>query len=50
LARAPLYKLLAGDNSPFRGDIKWRFSKFLIVLDWKILRRPDSKLPPDSPD
>ena len=46
--RHPLYVLLAGESSPFPGDIKWNFNKFLIGRDGKILRRFDSKVKPDS--
>jgi glutathione peroxidase len=46
--RHPLYAMLAGDASPFPGDIKWNFSKFLIGPDGKILKRFESKVKPDS--
>jgi glutathione peroxidase len=46
--RHPLYALLAGDGSPFPGDIKWNFSKFLLGRDGKILKRFESKVKPDS--
>jgi glutathione peroxidase len=46
--RHPLYALLAGNGSPFPGDIKWNFTKFLIGRDGKILKRFDSKVKPDS--
>ena len=46
--RHPLYVLLAGEGSPFPGDIKWNFNKFLIGRDGKILKRFDSKVKPDS--
>ena len=48
LNRHPLYVLLAGAGSPFPGDIKWNFNKFLIGRDGKILKRIDSKVTPDS--
>ena len=48
--RHPLYVALAGANSPFPGDIKWNFNKFLIGKDGKILKRFDSKVTPDSPE
>jgi len=47
--RAPLYAALAGKESPFPGDIKWNFNKFLIGRDGKILQRFDSKAAPESP-
>ena len=46
--RHPLYALLAGPGSPFPGDIKWNFTKFLVGRDGKILNRFDSKVKPDS--
>ena len=46
--RHPLYTLLAGNDSPFPGSVKWNFSKFLIGRDGKILNRFDPKLKPDS--
>lgn len=48
--RHALYTNLAGDNSPFPGDIKWNFNKFLIGKDGKILQRFESKATPDSPE
>jgi glutathione peroxidase len=48
--RHPLYAMLAGDSSPFPGDITWNFNKFLISRDGKILKRFDSKITPDSPE
>ena len=48
--RHPLYTALAGDASPFPGNIKWNFTKFLIGRDGKILNRFDSKVTPDSPE
>jgi glutathione peroxidase len=46
--RHPLYVVLAGAASPFPGDIKWNFTKFLIGRDGKILNRFDSSVTPDS--
>lgn len=48
--RNPLYELLAGKDSPFPGDIKWNFTKFLIGKDGQIIRRFESKVKPDSPE
>ena len=48
--RHPLYVALAGKNSPFPGDIKWNFGKFLIGKDGKILKRFGSSAAPDSPE
>ena len=46
--RHPLYVALAGKDSPFPGDIKWNFNKFLIGKDGTILKRFDSKVTPES--
>jgi glutathione peroxidase len=46
--RHPLYVQLAGEESPFPGDIKWNFNKFLIGRDGKIVKRFDSKVAPES--
>ncbi len=48
--RHPLYVMLAGPGSPFPGDIRWNFTKFLIGRDGKIVNRFDSKVKPDSPE
>jgi len=44
----PLYTALSGKDSPFPGDVKWNFGKFLVGRDGKILKRWDSKVTPDS--
>jgi glutathione peroxidase len=46
--QAPLYAALTGKDSPFPGDIKWNFGKFLIGRDGKIIKRWDSGAKPDS--
>jgi glutathione peroxidase len=48
--RHPLYVALAGPGSPFPGDIKWNFGKFLISRDGKILKRFEPATVPDAPD
>jgi glutathione peroxidase len=48
--RHPLYVQLAGQDSPYPGDIGWNFTKFLIGKDGQILKRFDSKTKPDSPE
>src|SRR5215471_809111 len=48
--RHPLYTALAGKDSPYPGDIKWNFGKFLIGRDGKILKRFEPKTTPDSPE
>ena len=47
--RHPLYAALAGKGSPFPGNIKWNFNKFLIGRDGTIVQRFDSGAEPDSP-
>jgi len=48
--RHPLYAQLAGEKSPFPGDIKWNFGKFLIGRDGKIIKRFEPKTAPDAPE
>ena len=48
--RHPLYEELSGKNSPFPGDVKWNFGKFLVGRDGKILKRFEPKVAPDSPE
>lgn len=46
--RHPLYVALAGKDSPYPGDIKWNFGKFLVGRDGKILKRFEPEKAPDS--
>jgi glutathione peroxidase len=46
--RSPLYTALAGEGSPFPGDIKWNFTKFLVGRDGHILKRFESGVDPGS--
>ena len=48
--RHPLYVALAGKDSPYPGDIKWNFGKFLIGRDGKIIKRFEPKTTPDDPE
>jgi glutathione peroxidase len=48
--RHPLYVALAGADSPYPGDIKWNFGKFLISRDGKILKRFEPRTVPDAPE
>lgn len=48
--RHPVYQILAGESSPYPGDIGWNFTKFLVGADGKILRRYESKVEPESPE
>lgn len=45
-----LYAALTGKESPFPGDIKWNFTKFLIGRDGRIVKRFESKVAPDDPE
>lgn len=46
----PLYAALSGTGSPFPGDVKWNFGKFLIGKHGEILRRFEPKTTPDDPE
>ncbi|MCB1277878.1 glutathione peroxidase [Prosthecobacter sp.] len=48
--KSPLYQVLSGPESPFPGDVKWNFGKFLVGRDGKILKRFEPKVKPDSPE
>jgi glutathione peroxidase len=46
--RHPLYALLTGKDSPFPGNVKWNFAKFLVGRDGKVLKRFDADAEPES--
>jgi glutathione peroxidase len=46
--RHPLYVALAGGASPFPGDIKWNFTKFLVDREGKVIQRFEPAVTPDS--
>ena len=46
----PLYQALSGPESPFPGDVKWNFGKFLVGRDGKVIKRFEPKVKPDSPE
>jgi len=46
----PLYGALTGNDSPFPGEIKWNFGKFLVGKDGKILKRFEPQTKPDAPE
>lgn len=46
----PLYEVLTGPASPFPGDVKWNFGKFLVGRDGKILKRFEPGVKPDAPE
>lgn len=43
-----LYQELSGPASPFPGDVKWNFGKFLVGRDGKIVARFEPKTKPDD--
>lgn len=49
-AKHPLYQALSGPESPFPGDVKWNFGKFLVGKDGTILARFEPKTKPDAPE
>ncbi|MDQ8186014.1 glutathione peroxidase [Pelagicoccus sp. SDUM812002] len=46
--RHPLYEKLAGEESPFPGQIGWNFSKFLVNGEGEIVERFSSAVAPKS--
>lgn len=46
----PLYASLTGKESPFPGDVKWNFGKFLVGRDGRLIKRFESKVKPESPE
>ncbi|HBJ84683.1 MAG TPA: glutathione peroxidase [Verrucomicrobiales bacterium] len=46
----PLYQVLSGPQSPYPGDVKWNFGKFLVSRDGKILKRFEPGVKPDAPE
>jgi glutathione peroxidase len=44
----PLYAALTGKDSPFPGEVKWNFGKFLVAKDGKILNRFEPKVKPEA--
>ncbi len=44
----PLYEELSGKGSPFPGDVKWNFGKFLVDREGKIVARFEPKTKPDD--
>ncbi|MCH6258669.1 glutathione peroxidase [Puniceicoccaceae bacterium K14] len=46
--RHPLYTFLTGPDSPFSGNVKWNFSKFVVGPEGKIVERFGSMTKPTS--
>ncbi|HYF37302.1 MAG TPA: glutathione peroxidase [Prosthecobacter sp.] len=49
-SKAPIYEALSGPDSPFPGDVKWNFGKFLVGRDGKVVARFEPKTKPDAPE
>jgi glutathione peroxidase len=47
---SPLYGALTGPSSPFPGDVKWNFEKFVIDRSGRIVARFRSGTNPESPE
>jgi len=46
-----LYTFLTSQKtSPFPGEIKWNFTKFIVGRDGKLIQRFEPKIKPSSPD
>lgn len=45
----PLYAALTGKDSPFPGDVKWNFGKFLVDRQGRLVARFNSADEPDGP-
>ncbi len=46
--RHPLYRWLAGDESPYAGDIRWNFEKFLCDGEGRRVMRFAPQVTPDA--
>jgi glutathione peroxidase len=48
--RHPLYRWLAGEDSPFAGDIRWNFEKFLCDGEGRLVMRFSPQVTPEAPE
>jgi len=48
--KCPLYAALTGSESPFPGDVKWNFGKFLIDRNGKVIKRFEPSVKPETPE
>jgi glutathione peroxidase len=48
--KCPLYAALTGGESPFPGEIKWNFGKFLIGRDGHVIKRFEPSVKPETPE
>lgn len=46
----PLYQHLTGKDSPFPGDVKWNFGKFLVNRQGNLVKRFEPAVKPDAPE
>lgn len=49
-SRHPLYRWLAGDDSPYAGDIRWNFEKFLCDGEGRLVMRFGPQVTPEAPE
>jgi glutathione peroxidase len=48
--KCALYAALTGGSSPFPGEIKWNFGKFLIDRNGQVIKRFEPSVKPESPE
>ncbi len=47
---SPLFEWLTGKESPYPGEVRWNFEKFLVSRQGKLMARFPSKSAPDAPE
>jgi glutathione peroxidase len=48
--KCPLYVALTGGDSPFPGEVKWNFGKFLIDRKGQVIKRFEPQVKPETPE
>jgi glutathione peroxidase len=48
--KCELYAALTASDSPFPGEIKWNFGKFLIDRNGQVIKRFEPSVKPESPE
>ena len=48
--KSPLYAALTGSDSPFPGEVKWNFGKFLIGRNGQVIKRFEPSVKPETPE
>jgi glutathione peroxidase len=48
--KCALYAALTGGESPFPGEVKWNFGKFLIDRDGHVIKRFEPSVKPETPE